>query len=100
MISGQDLLRGHNGMLTWVTCAPSTEALTAFYGPSHQIQASLRSSDGSTLLTNKEAILQRWSERSEASKLGRFRNIFGNVCITENISTLLSCLRVIEGLPS
>ena len=24
MIGGQDLLRGHNGMLTWATCAPST----------------------------------------------------------------------------
>ena len=38
------------------------EALKAVYGPSHQIQAPLRSSDGSTLLTDKEAILQRWSE--------------------------------------
>ena len=76
------------------------EVLKAVFGPSHQIQAPLRSWDGSTLLTDKEAILQRWSERFEASKLGRFRNIFGNVCITENISTLLSCLRVIEGLPS
>ena len=41
------------------------EALKAVYGPSHQIQASLRSSDESTLLTNKEAILQRWSEHFE-----------------------------------
>ena len=41
------------------------EALKAVYGPSHQIQASLRSSDGSTLLTDKEAILQRWSEHFE-----------------------------------
>ena len=24
MVGGQDLPRGHNGMLTWVTCAPST----------------------------------------------------------------------------
>ena len=31
----------------------------------HQIQAPLRSSDGSTLLTDKEAILQRWSEHFE-----------------------------------
>ena len=38
------------------------EGLKAVYGPSHQIQAPLRSSDGSTLLTDKEAILQRWSE--------------------------------------
>ena len=41
------------------------EALKAVYGPSHQIQAPLRSSDGSTLLTEKEAILQRWSEHFE-----------------------------------
>ena len=41
------------------------EALKAVYGPSHQIQAPLRSSDESTLLTNKEAILQRWSEHFE-----------------------------------
>ena len=41
------------------------EALKAVYGPSHQIQAPLRSSDGSTLLTDKEAILQRWSEHFE-----------------------------------
>ena len=40
-------------------------ALKAVYGPSHQIQALLHSSDGSTLLTDKEAILQRWSEHFE-----------------------------------
>ena len=38
------------------------KALKAVYGPSHQIQALLHSSDGSTLLTDKGAILQRWSE--------------------------------------
>ena len=41
------------------------EALKAVYGPSHQIQAPLSFSDGSTLLTGKEAILQRWSEHFE-----------------------------------
>ncbi len=41
------------------------EALKVVYGPSHQIEAPLRSSDGSTLLTDKKAILQRWSERFE-----------------------------------
>ena len=41
------------------------EALKVVYGPSPQIQAPLRSSDGSTLLTDKEAILQRWSEHFE-----------------------------------
>ena len=35
------------------------EALKVVYGPSHQIQASLRSLDENTLLTDKEAILQR-----------------------------------------
>ena len=38
------------------------EALKAVYGLSYQIQVHLRSSDGSTLLTDKEAILQCWSE--------------------------------------
>ena len=41
------------------------EALKAVYGPSHQIEVPLRSSDGSTLLTDKEAILQRRSEHFE-----------------------------------
>ena len=41
------------------------EALKGVYGPLHQIQAPLRSSDGSTLLTDKEAIVQRWSEHFE-----------------------------------
>ena len=41
------------------------EALKAVYGRSHQIQAPLCSSDGSTLLTDKAAILQRWSEHFE-----------------------------------
>ena len=35
------------------------EALKAVYGPSHQIKAPLTSSDGRTLLADKEAILQR-----------------------------------------
>ena len=41
------------------------EALKAVYGPSLQIQALLGSLDGSTFLTDKEAILQRWSEHFE-----------------------------------
>ena len=41
------------------------EALKAVYGLSYQIQAPLSSSDGSTLLTDKEAILQHWSEHFE-----------------------------------
>ena len=51
-------------MLTWVTCA-FYEALKAVYIPSHQIQAPLCSSDRSTLLTDKEANLQSWSEHVE-----------------------------------
>ena len=43
----------------------SYEVLKAVYGPSHQIQAPLLSSGGSTLLTDKEAIFQRWSEHFE-----------------------------------
>ena len=46
------------------------EALKAVYGPSHQIQASLRSSDGSTLLTDKKDSLHRWSEHFEGLLLG------------------------------
>ncbi|XP_068760068.1 craniofacial development protein 2-like [Montipora capricornis] len=38
------------------------EALHAVYGPTHQIQAPLRSADGSTLLTDKKDILNRWAE--------------------------------------
>ena len=41
------------------------EALKAVYRTSHQIKAPLHSSDGSSLLTDKEAILQRWSEHFE-----------------------------------
>ena len=41
------------------------EAPKAVCRPSHQIQAPPRSSDGSTLLTDKEPILQRWSEHFE-----------------------------------
>ena len=41
------------------------EALNAVCVPSHQILAPLVSSDGSTLLTDKKPILQRWSEHFE-----------------------------------
>ena len=41
------------------------EALKVVYGPSHQIQAPLCSSDRSSLLTDEEAILQRWSDYFE-----------------------------------
>ena len=41
------------------------EALNVVNGPSHQTQALLRSSDGSTLLTDKKAVFQRWSEHFE-----------------------------------
>ena len=54
------------------------EGLKAVYGPSHQIQAPLRSSDGSTLLTNKEAILQRWSEH--------FEGLSGDQCTVQESS--------------
>ena len=36
------------------------EALRAVYSPSHQMQAPLRSADGSTLLTDRTDILNRW----------------------------------------
>ena len=56
--------KGYNSVLTWVTCVPSMRQWSV-NGPSHQIQIPLRSSDESTLLTNKEAILQRRSEHFE-----------------------------------
>ncbi|XP_076046020.1 uncharacterized protein LOC143028169 [Oratosquilla oratoria] len=39
------------------------EALKAAYGPTHQVQIPLRSSDGQDLLTDKTSILTRWSEQ-------------------------------------
>ena len=42
------------------------KALKAVCGPSHQIQAPPCSLDGSILLTDKEAILQHWSEHFES----------------------------------
>ena len=47
------------------------KALKAVYGPSHQIQAPLYSSDGSTLFTDKEAILQRLLEHFAMDALCR-----------------------------
>ena len=38
------------------------EALRSVYGPSHQIQAPLRSSDGSDVLIDRQSILRRWTE--------------------------------------
>ena len=38
------------------------EALKAVYGPTHQVQSPLRSSDGQDLLTHNTAILARWTE--------------------------------------
>ena len=55
------------------------EAQKAVYGLSHQIQAPLRYLDGSTLLTDKEAILQRWSEH--------FEGLFSDRCTVQE-STL------------
>ena len=54
------------------------EALKAVYGPLHQIQATLCSLDGSTILTNKEAILQRWSEH--------FEGLFSHQCTVQESS--------------
>ena len=54
------------------------EALKGVYGPSHQIQAPLCTSDGSTLLTDKEAILHRWSEH--------FEGLFSDRCTVQESS--------------
>lgn len=42
------------------------EALRAAYGPTHQVQAPLRSSDGTTLLNDRDSILHRWTEHYQA----------------------------------
>ena len=42
------------------------EALKAVYGPIYQVRSLLRSSDGLELLTDKTAILSRWSEHFQA----------------------------------
>ena len=54
------------------------EARKAVCGPSHQIQAPLRSSDGSALLTDREAILQRLSEH--------FEGLFSDQCTVQESS--------------
>ena len=56
------------------------EALKAVHGPSHQIQAPLRFTDGSTLLTDKDAIMHRWSEH--------FSSLFSDKCKVEESSLL------------
>ena len=42
------------------------EALKAVYGPIYQVRSPLRSADGLELLTDKTAILSRWSEHFQA----------------------------------
>ncbi|XP_023815252.1 uncharacterized protein LOC111948070 [Oryzias latipes] len=42
------------------------EALKAVYGPTHQIQSPLRSSDERRLLADKTSILDRWTEHFQA----------------------------------
>ena len=54
------------------------KALKAVCGPSHQIQVCLRRLDGSSLLTDKEAILQCWSEH--------FEGLFSDPCSMQESS--------------
>ena len=54
------------------------EALKAVYGPSHQIQAPLRSSDQSALLKGKEAVHHRQSEH--------FKSLFSDHCTVQESS--------------
>ena len=60
------------------------EALKARHGPSHQIQAPLRSADGSTLLTDKDAIMLRWSEHFSS----HFSSLFSDKRKVEESSLL------------
>ena len=43
------------------------EGLRAVYGPTYQVQATLRSSDGSALLTDRVSILHHWTEHKPVS---------------------------------
>ena len=54
------------------------EALRAVYRPTHQIQAPLPSADGSTLLTDKKDILNRWAEH--------YGTLFGDTRSVEDAS--------------
>ena len=56
------------------------ETLKAVHGPSHQIQAPLRSADGSSLLTDEDAIMHRWS--------GHFSSLFSDKRKVEESSLL------------
>ena len=58
MTSGQHLHRRHNAVLTWMTCGTEGRLRTLTSDPSPF-------SDRSTMLTDKETILQRWSEQFE-----------------------------------
>ena len=52
----------HSATQTQEAAEPSARHCTAVYVPSHQMQAPLRSADGSTLLADKTNILNRWAE--------------------------------------
>ena len=54
------------------------EALRTVYGPTFQVQAPLRSSDGSCLLSAKEDILHRWTEHYQA--------LFGDTRVVQDTS--------------
>ena len=73
MIGGQHLAKGTQRYADMGDMRAFYEALKAVYGPSHQIQAPLRSSDGCTLLTDKEAIIQRWSDHFEGLQRPKHR---------------------------
>ena len=63
MVGGQDLPKGHNGMLTWVTCAPSTRHRRPSMDP--PIRSKPLYALRTEVLTEKGAIFQRWSEHFE-----------------------------------
>ena len=60
MIGEQDVPRGHNGTLKWVTCAPFMKLSMDSHIRSKPLYA-LRTE----VLTEKGAIFQRWSEHFE-----------------------------------
>ena len=64
------------------------EVLKAVYGPTHEVQSPLRSSDGQNLFTDNTSILARWSEH--------FQTLFSaNRTVQE---TAINCVPPIEAL--
>ena len=96
------------------------ESLRAVCGPTHQVQAPLRSSDSNSLLTDKEAILHRWTvhyetlygAKREVQKEAlrkipqqRIRSELDNIPTTDEVKSAIAKLKChkapgIDGIPA